>query len=423
MSTIGKTDSFELNRGDDRQAAPRFSQDSNVLELLSQQHEVKAALNQQTGKSLPNLLIDGVDAKREKDISGHEKRDSVNESGGGKSEDQIVETQKNLSDSIGKISPQAASLFDKLSKVFEDRANAQGIEPAELLKTLKSLQEMVQAPDDSGAKMSQLNRAMVALDFMYHAADPSTIDQGMRDTCSASTIEEHMFVKQPSKVAELVAEVALTGKWKAGDGKTIEIDDASLLPGSEESSHPPSDGQRSLVSQIFQVTVLNDIAQRGELGGYLGQSVRYCENDGHSFVQIADDKQRGEFKGISVDVLQAELSRLTGESFPSVFINRERDGGIVKDVAHFDSPSDFQLGLCKMKEENRLPAIIGVYSNRPPFSDPEGGAHVLSITDIEKDNDGSYKVFVDNQWGKAETGAGADGWYSLDAIFNATKKS
>ncbi|MBX9720179.1 MAG: hypothetical protein K2X81_02195 [Candidatus Obscuribacterales bacterium] len=421
MSISSRSNDFELQGLSDKRLQPHVSHNLIALDLLSRGNEVQTAANRQTLETLPQLSIEGEKGESKKFLSEQKSEGTGNQSKGESEEDKIAGTQRNVSDSIGKISPQTAALFDKYSKQFADRAVAQGIKTDEQLKVYKSLEQMVQAPDNSGAKMSLVNRAMVALDFMYHAADPSTIDQGIHDTCSVSTIEEQMFVRQPSKVADLVAQVLLKGNWRAGDGKTIEIDEGSLVPGTEESSHPPTDGQRSLVSQIFQVTVLNDIAQRGELGGYLGQSVRYCENDGHSFVQLSKDRPAGEFLGISDDVMQAELSRLSSEKFPSVFINSERDHGTFRDVSHFNSPEQFQVGLSKMKAENELPAIIGVYSNLPPFSDPGGGGHVLCITDIRKDADGSYKVFVDNQWGKV--GAGSDGWYALNDIFNATKRS
>jgi hypothetical protein len=327
--------------------------------------------------------------------------------------------ERQVQDLVSRYQPSQAGKFAEYCKNFCVRATAQGLSDEEQLRTFSSLEKLL-CTDNNNSMMSESNRALMAVEFMYHAADPSTIDQGDWDTCSAATIEERMFARHPSLLADMVQQVALTGEFKAADGKTINVGDKSILSLWTAGQHPPTNADRTLVSQLIQSTALNDLGQREELGGYSGKNVHYLEANGESLILIEGVEQAQPFHGTSSEGIQNELSRLSGEKDPHVLINLDKDHGANKNVIHFESQEQFRAELQKLKEKNDLPAILSVYGNLPPFSDPESNGHVVSVTDIKQNANGGYDVYVDNQWGKGE--AGCDGWYALDQIFNATRK-
>ncbi|MBX9772643.1 MAG: hypothetical protein K2X29_14795, partial [Candidatus Obscuribacterales bacterium] len=329
--------------------------------------------------------------------------------------------EKQVQDLVAKFQPDQAARFADYSKSFRDRATAEGISSEEQAKMFSSIEKLLQAPED-GAMIDSSRRALMAVEFMYHAADPSTIDQGDWNTCSVNTIEQRMFSKYPAKLAEMVEQVALTGQWKSTDGKMINIGDKDVMAIWEAKQHPPLNGDRTLVSQLIQVTALNDIGQRGELGGFKGKDVHYVEIGGGESVVIQEGEAAAEFKGNSAGTMQRELSRLTGETEPVILVNVDKDKGKNTGVTHFETQDQMLTELQELKDKNDFPAILSVYGNLPPFSDPgtEGG-HVVSVTDIRKNPDGTVDLFIDNSWGKGETGC--DGWYPLTQVFTSTRPS
>jgi hypothetical protein len=49
------------------------------------------------------------------------------------------------------------------------------------------------------------------------------VDQGMNNTCNVTTVENRLYTREPSKVAQLVADVALSGKYITSSGETIDV--------------------------------------------------------------------------------------------------------------------------------------------------------------------------------------------------------
>ena len=327
-------------------------------------------------------------------------------------------SEKHVQDLVAQFQPEQAERFKQYSDNFKTRSNSLGISEEEQTKTFDSLEKLLQTSEKDGALMSDSNRALLAVEFMYHAADPSTIDQGQWNTCGASTIEERMFARFPSKVADMVQQVALTGEWKAPDGKMINVGDKDVLSTWMAGQHPPIDGDRTLVSQVFQVTALNDLAQHGELDGYKGLNAHYAELNGEAMVLMEGEDQPGPFQGITSESIQRELSRLSGDADPLVLINTAKDHGANKGIIHFDSQEQFKAELERLKNANDFPAILSVYGNQPPFNDPYSAGHVVSVSDLRQNPNGSFDVYIDNQWGKVFEGA--DGWYPLDQIYRST---
>lgn len=389
----------------------------DVLHKLPEPSEHKR--NSRLNFDLPQLILDEKDQSKDSAVEKEEGR---------------------LLDALNEFNPEIAEEFDKLSAQFKERASQQDISEEAQLATYKSLQKMISNPEISEAKVGQTERMKAALEFMYHAADPSTIDQGTHGTCNVSTIEHRMISKYPEKVADLLAQVSLTGKWTAPDGKIIDIDDQSLVPGDEERHYPPQNGNRSFASQIFQVTALNDLGQRGELFGSDGKPVHYFQDirdessDLNSvrlygdYLKFDKSGELAEFRGVKDDTTQKELSRMTGETAPHVIVNIEKDRGRGEGVIHINSEQKLLNELLQLKgspnKENDLPAILAVFTWKPPFNQDPGVAHVISISDLRQTSDGNWQVYLDNQWGKSSGWGkpdGNDGWYPLSEIYEASK--
>ncbi len=378
---------------------------------------------------LPQLELNGAAEKAEE--KKFAEADLLSE---GLSKSRINTADQLIHAAIAQSDPELAGVYSKSSEQFKERASIAGLSHEEQANTYEALAEMVDKSQTS-CKLDRITRTMLALDFMFHAGNPSNIDQGKHGTCSAATIEQRMLTKYPSRVADLVRQVSIEGKWTAPDGKNIHIDDRSLLPGTEEQYHLPADGQRSLMSQIFQVTALNDLSQRGEISRYDGQILQYCQGVKDPDSDLASvqnwgeylrDERSGEiseFYGLKGEAIQKELSRMSGETEPHVFVNIEKDGGRQQGVIHIDSEAKFLSELLKLKGSTQLdsdlPAIVEVNINREPFSEnnhKRWNGHVVSISDLKQAEDGRWQLFLDNQWGENR-----DGWYPLSVIYEATR--
>ncbi len=422
---MDNTEAYEKNLDGQKPAAIAES-----LDLLDFYSGANTAAKDSSGSLLPQLSISDSSqpvekVSKNKDEKKAEKQpENPAEATANNTAENIAASLKldnaenEIRDLLAKSEPSFAARFAEYSENFRTRAEAQGLDKAEQLDTYASLNKLLQEAKKD-APLSEQNRALIALEFMYHAADPSTVDQGDWNTCSVASIESRMFAKYPSRVADLVQQVALTGEYHAPDGKIINVGDSSVLSLWTAGPHPPLNGDRTLVSQLFQVTALNDLGQRGELGRYYGKTVHYVEAGSEAFVIQEGAAGPEPFYGNSSESIQKELSRLSGEKEPCVLINFDKDHGINDGVIHFKTEQEFQNELQKLKDKNELPAILSVYGNLPPFSDPDVRGHVVSISDLRQKPDGSFELYLDNQWGKGEEGA--DGWYSLNQIFLATR--
>lgn len=392
----------------------------NLLEICSEQKKCNEKGRVAGGKDLsPAPSIESKSSSLLPSLSLAETtlEGPLDQASGKSDAETLEEIEKHVQELIAKNQPDHAERFAEYSSRFKSRATVQGISADEQLKTYSLLEKLMQGSDGASPLLDDSSRSLLAVEFMYHAADPSTVDQGDWNTCSVATIEGQMYSKHPSMIADLVQQIALTGEFRALDGKVINVGDQSVLSLWDIKQHPPINGDRTLVSQLFQVTALNDIGQRGELGGFTGKSVHYIEAGDGSMV-VLEDGSTDEFRGNNAQTIQNELSRLSGEPSPLVLINVNKDHGKNKGVIHFDTEEQFKTELQKLKDNKNLPVILSLYGNLPPFSDPESKGHVVSVSDIRQNAIGTFDIYVDNQWGKGDTGS--DGWYPLTQIYNAT---
>ncbi|HEY9755984.1 MAG TPA: hypothetical protein V6C97_12530 [Oculatellaceae cyanobacterium] len=135
---------------------------------------------------------------------------------------------------------------------FENRADKDGLSPKEVADTYKQAERLLEAKDDQ--LLPEEQRQRLAAEVILHAAHPNEIDQGYYNTCNVTCLEKLIYSKHPSDAAKLVADVALTGQYRAKDGTVVNLEPT---PHNDSKKYPPALGTRDHASEIFQVTAVN----------------------------------------------------------------------------------------------------------------------------------------------------------------------
>ncbi len=117
--------------------------------------------------------------------------------------------------------------FDKLIKDFDVEATKRGLSDEKKALLYLQVNRLLEA--NPVAVLSQADRNDLAEQLMAHAIKPSTVDQGMSSTCNVTTLEARNYAKDPDKNAQLLADLAINGKFITADGHTVEM--ASLPNG------------------------------------------------------------------------------------------------------------------------------------------------------------------------------------------------
>jgi LysM repeat protein len=157
--------------------------------------------------------------------------------------------------------------FDKLLKEFDGEAVKRGITDEK--KALLYLQVNRLLENNPLAVLSQVERADLAEQMMSHAVKPSTVDQGMNGTCNVTTLEVRNYAKDPEKNAQLLADIAINGKFVTKEGVTIDMTalENGLKPDYEASralklqgkpgDELKADGSRDWSSQLTENAMVN----------------------------------------------------------------------------------------------------------------------------------------------------------------------
>jgi len=294
-------------------------------------------------------------------------------------------------------------------------------------------------------------RVQIAEQIMHHAADPSSISQGVLAVCTTTALQIRQYYRDPSSVARLITDVALTGKYETSiDKKNIDIANIpnSLIPDGLSRFYriqnwidgKPSkfyDGERedprSLASQIYDVTAMNlHLLSQGKGLVYRlpseSEILTKEQKDRHR-VQGGVMTPQGGFiawhdtahKNIRPDsehVFRLN-SLITGKLETGFFIEygdlapMEASSSLIREIADFGSleyprnnlyaANDLSKILFQIKQANQWPPLAQVDSALPPISQNKGGPHVIVITDVS--TDGS-KVSYDNTWRKSKDRTG-----------------
>lgn len=273
---------------------------------------------------------------------------------------------------------------------FEGRAQERGMEPSKVADTYKAVNRMLDGGPN--AKLDQGDRNLLARQVMSHAATPTSVDQGIHNTCTVTALESNLYTKNPDKAAGLVADVALTGQFKAADGKVLTVPPGSMKPDHEAAVPKPGDGQRDFASQLFQVTAVNLLYQSKYTLPWTYEQERVPASDRQS-----DQGERDRIFGITYG---KEFGGLTGDDVQKINerITGNQDPDLILPGAH--NPDQMHEDLERLHREGRLPTTISVHTGNPPFNHGDrGGWHRLSITGYDPVK---REIQMDNQWGSLD---------------------
>jgi hypothetical protein len=326
--------------------------------------------------------------------------------------------------------------FHKNMTDFDSRAQQQGMSANEITDTYANLSKMIEFQGQ--ASLDRDARLKVAQHAMKNAAHPTSIDQGMHDTCNVTAVEARVYARNPSAATKLLNEVATTGGFTSADGTKIIINPNSLKPDDESRQNPTGDRYRSYAGQLFQIAAVNTYWQRQDhdpFGNYATKgSIRFEQDNRHRGFFGADTGERllaywsnppkelAKGPSLSASALQDIADQISGLNETGFVIENSVHGG--KDTIHVASEKELRDVLTKMNQQqpSPFPVIIRVHTGNEPFLSDQGGSssrsrgvwHVVSITSFDEKTD---KVSVDNQWGSS-----ADHVMKLKDLYTATEE-
>ena len=211
------------------------------------------------------------------DENGYVVIDSINGSKMKLKGDKLEYTSANLTAEAASLKflskeafPDAARFerFDKLLKDFDVEAAKRGITDEKKALLYLQVNRLLEA--NPMAVLSQAERADLAEQMMSHAVHPRTVDQGGNGTCNVTTLEVRNYAKDPEKNAELLADIAINGKFVSTEGVTIdmralengikpdvEASRALKLQREGDGSLLKADGSRDWSSQLTENAMVN----------------------------------------------------------------------------------------------------------------------------------------------------------------------
>ena len=184
--------------------------------------------------------------------------------------------------------PQRAQRFEKLVNEFEKTAPERGLTESDKALLYQQINRIM--ADNPQAALSLAARADLAEQVLNHAAHPETVDQGNNNTCNVTTVEHRLYYRHPDKVAQLVADVALTGKYTTSTGEVIDLAGikGEIKPGSESQENldlqrkggdrVKKDGSRDFATEITNEVMVNS-KYANESSSFIADGNRLLRSD------------------------------------------------------------------------------------------------------------------------------------------------
>lgn len=158
--------------------------------------------------------------------------------------------------------------FDKLMKEFDEEAVKRGYSTEKTALFYKQINRLLEP--NPAAVLSQAERADLAEQALSHAVKPSTVDQGCNSTCNVTTLEVRNYSRDPERNAQLLADIAINGKFVTKEGVTVDMTalQSGLSPDGEarkalklqqdgSSSTIKKDGSRDWAGQLTETAMVN----------------------------------------------------------------------------------------------------------------------------------------------------------------------
>lgn len=276
------------------------------------------------------------------------------------------------------------------------------------------------------SQLDQTQRTQLADSMLHDIGHPNETDQGMHNTCNVTALEKRLNATDPTKFANMVTEVGLTGHYTASDGKVIQVafDKNSLKPDAEASLDPNdkrTDGARNYASQIFDLATVNDYWQHQNPPLQYKQVAPASPNDtGERLTYpngqevMGPDGKPMRQPGLSTEAI-GQIGKDLGMKDNFIISNAEVDGPNSRNGV--DKVQDFDA-FKKQLENMKPPAIIMVNAGNHLFTNAStnnqsDGWHVVNATDYKAGP--PAMVFMTNQWGSEN-----NKWVPVTDLYNAT---
>lgn len=285
---------------------------------------------------------------------------------GGYVSDSVEAARQSLLDTMGgQTSQERRDRFSGMMTEFERRMGDRALQritaghdpdkvhkeiEATISGTYDQLNELVSTPQGAGEVYNQQMRTFLAENFMLHAADPATYNQGNHGSCwmQSGTIANG-WTNHADGLARFVKEVSLTGKFSSpwandGKGRTFSFNRGifALRQGQEESRWSFESAGRS--SARSPIGMILDEGQSSMLGRSTSYSGTYGETARTQY-WLTGDKPASEGGNMRKTLLEkgAYINYWPGHMLTQQ-LRREGDHFIVVQDNQWGNGSDYTLG-------------------------------------------------------------------------------
>jgi YD repeat-containing protein len=278
-----------------------------------------------------------------------------------------------------------------------ERIITTGGDRKEFAKTLMHVSELLQ--DNPNAKLDAKTRQRLAAEALWLAANPTYLSQGNHPTCAIAAVEVRQYMEHPSDVMKALAEVAHTGQFRCPDGTVIRpfsAGDKWIFKPDTDAKVPYSifrpakaagtaDGHRLMASQIWQTlaTTAHYATQDSFQGQHIGKGKIGYHNDFVSDMSTNPPRPLTKTDGTWMrghDLLNA-MRQLTGRTDNFAVINARHE--VTEGNHSFKTERELTERLIDLKENAGYPVVYVIDTRNPPFSDPKGGPHMISLLNME----------------------------------------
>lgn len=273
----------------------------------------------------------------------------------------------------------------------------------EALRLLQTEGKLKDKNSDTSLPWNRLAAACVE-QIIDHASNPTEITQGIHPTCTAACLESRTYTRHPSKAAQLVVDLAISGTYSsAKSGLKIHLDPKSLQAHGDSQSYVPSDGMRGIASQLFELGALNLMYAKFK------PELSYAQNeasDGASGDELSkgskviDDSPQSNHEWI-----METASEIAGKKEPEWILRAEDLGKKFRHSVLINNEKDLENALRLAAAAGNYPLAIHVFTDHEPLYTESGerklhksgGAHIMCISGYQAGP--PIKVEIDNQWG------------------------
>lgn len=284
---------------------------------------------------------------------------------------------------------------------------------------LENLREIINPKPGTKPYLSRSLRNEIFQTGLKNLSSPEDIRQGQHPTCNVTTVEVYAACRAPGEYARMLKEIALTGKYKTSEGRTVTPPRKALMPGEDESRFDLKNSdvnRRNYASQIVQMTLINGLYETGKISrnGVVRTDLRYVL-DKSSWEDIGGGRKRK----VGEDRLVDSAGRVHGSSKdggPNLTVSDCKAAArmmLGKDMPYRNGPVSRDGGATWIRDIPTQEELLRAKAqgNFPMGVPTMGGMHVQTIHDVYKDRSGRLFVKLDNQHE-----AKKDGWVSYDDL-------